>query len=130
MFMLDLQNAVNRFKGPVTIFEIMTVTGGSDSRIRSHIKKMVAYEYVCCVGKTKQRKYVPSFKWQEDPEAGECAAIGGYCMTEDCENKSVEYFRGLYLCRDCLVGRQSLIRARDDMYNRYAIKSPAGWDVD
>lgn len=131
-FMFALQNAVNKNSGPVTINQVVYFAEKSDSRVRAHIKKLIGIDFVCCVGKTRYKKYVPSMRWLKEPGICEddCVCIGGFCQLIGCGNLSVSCWRGMYLCRDCLMGSMNKKDpyGRDEYYKMLGSKSPAGWD--
>jgi len=131
-FMLALQDSVNNNGGPVTVKQIVVFAEKSDSRVRAHIKKLIASGFVCCVGKAKRRGYVPAMKWLQEPNVNEddCICIGGFCQTRGCDALSVACWKTVYLCRQCLMGAMDKKDplGREAYYRRMGPQSPAGWE--
>jgi len=129
-FMLALQRAVIREGGPATVPGIVEELGKSDSRVRSHIKRLTPYGYVCCVGKTRHKRYVPGRPWIKEKGVKEesCPYIGGICQSYGCEELAVIFWRSAYLCRGCMVGAPDKKdpTGRLQYYKTLELKSPAG----
>ncbi len=134
-FMLALQDAVRAAGGPASVPQIVARLGKSDSRVRSHIKKMMSLGFVCCVGKSRHNKYVPGNPWLKEAgdEAFRSSCVGGICQGIGCKEKAVDCFAGRYLCRDCMMGDSSKADpvGRDDYYDRFCgLSSVAGWGTE
>lgn len=126
-FMRALQAAVNAAGGPASVPEIVSQLQKSDSRVRSHIKRLLELGYVCCVGKAKRTSYVPSSKWLDEPEVeeGDCICVGGHCEQTGCNNLAEAYYGGHYVCRSCLVGERGDPTGRQRYYDNLGIPSSA-----
>jgi len=130
-FMQALESVIERTCSPASVFDLRAETGKSDGRIRSHLKRLIQTEYVCRIGKNRSHRYVPSILWAKRYNGKkELALMGGYCQTPGCENLAVEYFRGGYWCRECLIGRNDREYIRRQHEERIARKSCAGELVD
>ncbi len=129
-FMLALQFAVLKANGPVSVQDLVEFVSCSDSRIRSHLNVLTEMGYLCCVGKTRRTMWTPSRLWLEEPgvRGSSCACIGGACEAMGCKKQAEVFFRGKYLCRDCMVGDDSNGRAA---YYESAcfVSSASGWEV-
>lgn len=116
VFMDALQAAINAAGTPVSVEEIRGILHKSDSRVRSHIKVLMADGYICCVGKARVKRYVPSdlYLRASGIEANsEHPWMGGYCQTLSCKRKAEDYWRDGYYCRDCIVGGDSVSDTMD-----------------
>lgn len=133
-FMRVLQEVIMDAGYPASVRQIRIKLKKSDSRVRSHIKVLMSTGYVCCVGRSKVKRYVPSMLWMEDvdakPEIKENArCVGGYCENEGCNNKAEDTWDGRFLCRSCIVGRdeiQDRIQLREEWLSRCDISSSGG----
>ena len=136
-FMLSLQRVVIEDGGPVCVSQICKSLGTTDSRVRVSLKALMSMGVVCCVGRSKVKRYVPSAAWSSDGDAsaglsGECGSgvvgYGGECSTDGCKNPAVDRFRGRYLCRDCLIGRNDeddLLQLRDQWVGVVGLGNPS-----
>ena len=124
VFMLALQVVILESGAPASAEQLREYMGKSDSRVRSHIKMLMGRGYVCCVGKDRVKRYVPSDLWMEDDESSplrdgfELACLGGRCSTSGCTNMSEDYWRDGYYCRQCIVGHD-WISDHQDIRRRY-----------
>jgi len=113
-FMRQLQSAIEAVDAPVSVSQIRIRTGRSDSHVRSCIKILISAGYLRCIGRTRQKRYVPSVLWlQELNDEPPCSWIGGICETEGCPNEADDYFAGRYLCRTCIIGLDAIGDRRD-----------------
>jgi len=119
IFLQALQRAITMWNHPVSVRQIRVQLKKSDSRVRSHIKVLSEKGYVCCVGKARVKRYVPSVLWFEelDDKSKEIERLkpwaGGYCMTSGCNQKAEDYWRDGYYCRDCIIGHDSVSDTKD-----------------
>jgi len=113
-FLVSVLSAIVDNGGPVSVPEIRDVHGQSESRIRSHIKTLQRGGYLCCVGKSKVKKFVPSISGldavfdliYEDPRYDdlEKLCVGGRCQRSGCNNLADDFFKDGYYCRLCIIG--------------------------
>jgi len=134
VFMNALQAALEECGQPVCVDQIRIKLRKSDSRVRSHIKVLMKAGYVCCVGRSRVKRYVPSMLWieavdsEEIYEAVKGACMGGICEERGCNRYAEDYYAGRYLCRDCLMGyseEEDQVRLRIDWEMGLAVKSSA-----
>ena len=124
VFMTALQDVIVKTVAPASADQLRVHMKKSDSRVRSHIKVLMHRGYVCCVGKDRVKRYVPSMLWME--EGGDrvllehigLACIGGYCSTHGCKQMAEDYWRDGYYCRQCIVGHD-WISDNEDIRRRY-----------
>lgn len=128
-FMYALMRACNAAKGPVDIEQIVIELDKSDSRARSHIKRLMRAGYVRYVGKIKKNKYVPGSKWLEEPGINLwlCPHIGGMCQEPGCDNFSEVYWNDQYVCRDCMMGERDDPDGRKQYFESLTLRSSAGF---
>jgi hypothetical protein len=138
-FMGAFHRAIYSSKGPLSVGQIREIFKKSDSRIRSHLKALIAKGYILCVGKSKVKKYVPSMLWVEEIDNDEsfdemelpCA--GGYCETPGCNALAEDSWGSGYYCRKCIIGHDDasdLADIRASMEERCGVQSSAGQLLD
>jgi hypothetical protein len=66
----------------------------------------------------------------EDFKKIDHSCIGGYCETVGCHNLAEDFYRGAYLCRTCIVGKDDKEDLRRQMLESACIHSSAGSLVD
>lgn len=134
-FMRALQEALAENCQPVCVDQIRIKLKKSDSRVRSHIKVLMRAGYVCCVGRSRVKRYVPSMLWLEEIDDEEVyaairgACVGGICENPLCQHYAEDYYAGRYLCRDCIMGyseEEDQRRLRQDWECGLSSKSSAG----
>lgn len=127
-FMEALQRAVEIAGGPASVPEIVAQLGKSDSRVRSHVKRLTEMGYVCRMGKAKRTRYTPSMRWLDEPGAREdlIRYIGGQCERHGCSNPAESYYRNQYVCRECMMGEKDDPFGRDSYYRSLSLQSAAG----
>jgi hypothetical protein len=137
-FMLALQAVIMESSYPASVKQIRAKLEKSDSRVRSHIKMLVSAGFVCCVGRSKVKRYVPSMDWMNDPDADpemidKARCIGGYCETKGCNHKAADTHKGRFLCRSCIVGNteiQDHEQLREEWLSRCDVGSSGGMLID
>jgi len=123
-FMKALQEAIAKWNRPVSVDQIRIQLRKSDSRVRSHIKVLIRRGYVCCVGKARVKRYVPSMLWLEEIDRDEAfdemalPCVGGTCETPGCTRMAEDYWRDGYYCRKCIIGHDEL-SDRQDIRRQY-----------
>jgi len=119
LFMKALQEAIAKWNAPVSVDQIRIQLEKSDSRVRSHIKILMRRGYVCCVGKARVKRYVPSMLWLEEIDQDEAfdelelPCVGGGCEKPGCSKLAEDYWRDGYYCRDCIMGHDAESDALD-----------------
>lgn len=136
-FMKAFQSAVLRVYAPVCAEEIRRELRKSDSRVRSHLSALTELGFVCCVGRSRLKKYIPAMCWLEEEEADiglrAVPGIGGLCERPLCQNKAADLYDGEYLCRECLIGysdEEDARRLRAEWESRLVLKSSGGMLLD
>ena len=134
-FMRVLHAAFLEENKPVSVSQIRIRLQRSDSRVRTHVKILLASGYLRCVGKSRVKRYVPSILWMEsfsfdDFKKVDHSCIGGYCETIGCRNLAEDFYKSRYLCRRCIVGVDDKEDLRRQMLEGACNKSSAGLLVD
>lgn len=102
--MSALEAAIRDGGGPVGIVEIRAKLNKSESRIRSHIKVLIESDYVECITRSRQKRYVPSKLWLRISGGEDCSWLNWMCEEEGCSNRVVDFYAGRYLCREHIIG--------------------------
>lgn len=122
-FLVSVLSAMVVRGGPVSVKEIRGFYGHSDSRVRSHIKSLQRGGFLCCVGKARVKKFVPSSDGvdavfdliRNDPRFDDLEryGVGGKCQKPGCERLADDFFRDGYYCRRCMMGHDDDSDMRD-----------------
>jgi len=129
-FMKVLHRTVADANSPASVSQIRIHFKKSDSRVRSHIKVLMRAGWIHCVGKAKEKRYVPSMLWLEEIDVHEeydeddLPCVGGYCQTPGCNQMAQDFWRNGYYCRTCIVGHDLASDMRDIREQHEARISP------
>lgn len=128
-FMKSLEEVVLRWHFPVSVDQIREQLKKSNSGVRSHLKILLKIGYICCVGKARVKRYIPSELWLTNGDSSVerlrgIPCLGGYCMVAGCRNKAEDFWKDGYYCRDHIIGH-SAISDKLDLWDRFLAGSVA-----